>query len=75
MDQAYKAQGEEGVKSDEWNSAQLHWDYFYQMNQVLEHKQRKLDLKRAQALRPFLPPRDSSGASAKPQTLDRRPTP
>ena len=62
MDEAYKAEGNAGVKGDEWSAAQLHWDYFYQMNQVLEHKQRKLEVERAQALRPFLAPRDSSGA-------------
>ena len=54
LDKANKAGGSM-TSADEWDTAQKHWDYFYQTNRALDAKQRALDERRAQALRPFLP--------------------
>jgi hypothetical protein len=61
LDKSTKAGGGT-TTADEWDKAQAHWDYFYQTNRVLDGKQQVLDAKRAEALRRFLPRRDSSAA-------------
>jgi hypothetical protein len=50
------------TSADEWEQAQKHWDYFYQTNRVLDATQQRLDGKRAQILRKFLPRSETTGA-------------
>jgi len=61
LDKSTKAGGGK-TSAHEWDQAQKHWDYFYQTSRVLDGKQQRLDAKRAQALRQFLPRSDTSAA-------------
>jgi hypothetical protein len=61
LDKATKAGGGK-TSADEWEQAQRHWDYFYQTSRVLDGKQQRLDARRAQILRQFLPRSEASGA-------------